>query len=343
MSIILKTQPDISVVIPVYNVAPYIKECATSLFNQTLQNIEYIFIDDASSDDSVKILKEEISKYPLRHKNIRLITHDENKGISYTRQEGVLLAKGKWIIHCDGDDIVPIDSYQTLLSRAQEAGVDMIIGAFRIFGESQTSFDVFQGEGLIPSFKLMESIGGSRKPQIIGTLWNKLIKRELIKDINFPEEVSYCEDVTWLFYFLNKNADIKILILPYISYYYRMRKGSLIKLKGEKRNADIIKLINVFENLGKNSNEIVRNAINAKIIGFIYVLVKNNRKYDIIEGYKTYKEKIPVNVSLNIFEKIHLYSAIKGYKSLSLLIGMCNFVGRKVIKKILSFVPVKKK
>ena len=118
--------PKVSIIVPIYNVEKYIERCAKSLFEQTLDNIEYIFIDDCSPDNSVSILEKMANSYPSRKSLIRLFRFSENRGQALARQFGIQQARGKYIIHCDPDDWVDLDLYEILYNTAIEGDYDMV-------------------------------------------------------------------------------------------------------------------------------------------------------------------------------------------------------------------------
>jgi len=94
----------VSVIILVYNAEVYIERCARSLFEQTLSEIEYIFVDDCSSDTSMKILEEVLNQYPLRKSQVKIIHNEHNMKQAYSRTVAMLNATGDFLIHCDSDD-----------------------------------------------------------------------------------------------------------------------------------------------------------------------------------------------------------------------------------------------
>ena len=96
----------VSVVVPIYNVSQYIERCVRSLFEQTLQDIEYIFVNDCTPDASIAILEKLMEEYPARKKQSQVIHHEKNQGLACSRIDGVKVATGKYIIHCDSDDWV---------------------------------------------------------------------------------------------------------------------------------------------------------------------------------------------------------------------------------------------
>lgn len=100
--------PKVSVIIPVYGVEKYIERCVRSLFEQTLDDIEYIFVDDCCLDRSIEILDNVIKEYPNRRTDIKIVHHKENKGLAQARQSGIKVATGEYFVHCDSDDWVTL-------------------------------------------------------------------------------------------------------------------------------------------------------------------------------------------------------------------------------------------
>src|ERR1035437_865583 len=78
-------QPKVSVLVPIYNVAPFIERCVESLFRQTFESIQFIFVNDSTPDNSMDILHHVLEKYPNRQEQVLIINHEENNGIGVTR------------------------------------------------------------------------------------------------------------------------------------------------------------------------------------------------------------------------------------------------------------------
>ena len=119
--------PAVSVIVLVYKVEKYIGRCARSLFGQTLQDIEYIFIDDSSPDRSVEILEKVLEDYPQRRGQVKILRTEKNLGQAPCRRIGVEAASGEYIIHCDSDDYVEKDIYEKLYTKAKAENLDMVI------------------------------------------------------------------------------------------------------------------------------------------------------------------------------------------------------------------------
>lgn len=122
-----RASPAVSVIVPVYNVAPYIEKCARSLFEQTLDNLEIIFVDDCSPDNSTEIIRTLLDEYSHRKSTTRIVRMSSNGGQAAVRRQGIIEAKGEYIIHCDGDDWVDSDLYETLYNEAIRNDADIVV------------------------------------------------------------------------------------------------------------------------------------------------------------------------------------------------------------------------
>lgn len=114
---------EISVIVPVYNSEKYLPACLNSLKNQTFSNLEFICVDDGSTDDSYEILK----NYAKKDKRFK-IYRQQNQGVAAARNAAMQYATGKWLVFCDSDDTVPDDAYQHFYDVSQD--VDVVIGDF---------------------------------------------------------------------------------------------------------------------------------------------------------------------------------------------------------------------
>ena len=125
--------PKVSVIIPVYNVEQYLRECLDSIVNQTLHDIEIICVDDGSTDNSLEILKE----YAKKDNRITVISR-ENKGVGFSRNQGINYGKGDFIAFMDPDDYYPTNIVlQTLYEKAKENNVNISGGALIVYDEQQ--------------------------------------------------------------------------------------------------------------------------------------------------------------------------------------------------------------
>lgn len=188
----------VSVIIPVYNVGKFIERCVRSLMEQTMDNVEYIFVDDASPDNSIQILQKVIADYPNRRDNVRILTHAENKGLPAARNTGLAVATGEYIFHCDSDDFVEKNLLSTLYETARNENADIVWSDYYISYPNnerylkQPSYDT-------PEAALKGMLHGRMKYNV----WNKLAKRSLYieHNIEFPAGYAMGEDMTMMFLF----------------------------------------------------------------------------------------------------------------------------------------------
>ena len=210
----------VSVIVLVYNVEAYIERCARSLFEQTLDLIEYIFINDCSPDHSMEILRNVICEYPNRQSQIHIINHIENMGAAYSREEGIKFANGEYIIHCDSDDWTDIDMYRKMYTMAKEKNNDIVI------------CDWYETDGVNHEIvyqnlnEKQDLIQGVIKRSISGSLWNKLISQSLYKKVSEFPRAHMMEDVCYSVQILVENKrSIGHISQPL--YYYYNNKSSI--------------------------------------------------------------------------------------------------------------------
>lgn len=197
-------KPKVSVIIPIYKVEKYIERCARSLLGQTLNDMEFIFVDDCSPDKSISILKSVAEDYPNRKNQIKYLYHEVNKGLTTTRNTGLSIATGDYIAHCDSDDWVDLTMYEKLYNHAIDENADICFCNFQFAFENKQ-------ENYVCSRVYTDKIGtlNSYIETCWTVIWNMIVKREIYIDNNlkFPVNISYCEDF-WLsvrlFYYARK-------------------------------------------------------------------------------------------------------------------------------------------
>ncbi|MBY0755905.1 CDP-glycerol:glycerophosphate glycerophosphotransferase [Clostridium sardiniense] len=214
----MSNQCKVSVIVPVYNVEDYLRETLDSIVNQTLDDFEIILIDDGSSDNSPNIIKEYEEKY-----NNVISIFQNNSGPGQARNNGIQIARGKYIVFVDSDDVLPRDSLEVRYNIAEETESDIVVCATCMYdGEKmwpvKTHFFEEGAKDIKKNYELFWMMGPC----------NKIYATDLIRDIEFPKGINYGEDQVFVTkaYIRAK----KIFSSQYISYYYRIRKeagGSL--------------------------------------------------------------------------------------------------------------------
>lgn len=123
--------PKVSILIPIYGVEKFIERCAISLFEQTYQNIEYIFVNDCTKDDSINVLERVINRYPNRKPFVRIINHAQNKGLAGARNTAVANATGEFIMHVDSDDYVDKEIVRKAIDKQLQFDADIVVIDFK--------------------------------------------------------------------------------------------------------------------------------------------------------------------------------------------------------------------
>ena len=116
----------VSILVPVYGVERYIENCAVTLFEQTYENIEYVFVNDSTKDRSMEMLHDVMERYPLRRDNVHIITHEVNRGLGAARKTALLNATGDFVMHVDSDDSLSLDAVEMLVDKAIQTGADIV-------------------------------------------------------------------------------------------------------------------------------------------------------------------------------------------------------------------------
>ncbi len=226
----------VSIIIPVYNVEPYLVEALDSVIHQTYTNLEIIIIDDGSTDGSGKICDD----YAKKDNRIRII-HQENKGLSTARNIGLNIMTGEFVAFLDPDDAFHLDYVKKLISRIIQHQADLVMCKFTIHNTEKT-----MEHGVTDFLKPAIQSGIYNRIQMINALfdgyanyavWNKLFRRELWTYIRFPDGHVH-EDREPLFKIINQC--IKIIIIDEPLYLHRKRPGSITTTFSYKNVYDLL-------------------------------------------------------------------------------------------------------
>ncbi|MBQ5823850.1 MAG: glycosyltransferase [Clostridia bacterium] len=221
--------PQISIVIPVYNVEAYISACITDILNQTFSDFELILVNDGSTDSSGSICDE----FARIDNRIRVI-HKKNGGASDARNCGIDVAKGDWIMFFDSDDCFEPNIVQTLYETAQRENADMAVCSIDLFNED------YLEEKYIPDhfavtpgiFSGSEILSTGRIPTIYVTPWCKIFKKALFDNLRYTVG-RICEDEAIIHRILHRCK--KIVVTSDILYHYRQLQNSVSHTVSPKR------------------------------------------------------------------------------------------------------------
>ena len=308
----------ISIIVPIYNVEPFIRKCVYSLINQTYENIEILLIDDGSPDNCGKIC-DALAKEDKRIK----VIHQENKGLCGARNAGLKAATGDYIGFVDSDDWVSNDMFEYLIDNLLKYNADIsACRYYRIIPNKKTSV---KSDGITYIYTKEQAIHELVNKFTIRSIFcNKLFKKELFKKIKFPEGLTF--EGTYMMHKLFSECE-KIVFLPDAKYFYYSFEESIVNTKNVKNQCCYIishierykdlyedyptlikKMIKtivkesliLLETCHKNKNEIESNIEHIKYIGnFIQENIKiiSEQKYvnkvtlKKLEYYKTFNIK----------------------------------------------------
>lgn len=229
--------PIVSVIIPVYNVERYLRQCIDSVISQTFADIEIILVDDESPDSSPAICDEYASQYP----NISVI-HKHNEGLGLTRNVGIEAARGKYVFFLDSDDYIRHDALERLIDTATRNNAQIVHGRLNDFViPGQFSHSVTGGQDLVITGKenlrhtalctFSQPMGKADNPfSVDGSSCGALYDREFLKqnNIHFLSERQYISEDYLFNYECALRAD-SIVQIPDTIYHYRVNLESLTK------------------------------------------------------------------------------------------------------------------
>ena len=226
---------ELSIVVPVYNVEKYIIACLKSLTKQTFKNIEIICINDGSTDNSLKKLKR------YAKKDSRIIVFDQqNKGVSASRNRGLLISQGEYITFVDSDDVVGLNVYERCMESFKKNHSDIVVFEYLIYPNFK-NFEILQDH-----LYINDSFSATQNFNINNALWNKVFKKSLIvkNNITFKEDMIYGEDDLFRIMTFTKAQIINTITGIY--YYYRKDRigNSERTYSNERKLIDDIKRAN---------------------------------------------------------------------------------------------------
>lgn len=214
----------ISVIIPVYNVAPYIAACLQSVMRQTTQAaLECILVDDCGPDNSMEVVNETLQSYsgPI---DFKIVRHTQNRGLSAARNTGLAAATGDYIYFLDSDDEITPDCIERLSAPLQKEPYDLTVGECRIEGGSLPGVALQLPEGTV--LRDREILHAYRLQQWYMMSVNKLYRTAFLRSnaLQFKEGILH-EDELWSFQIASLARSLYITLAP--TYIYKLRQGSI--------------------------------------------------------------------------------------------------------------------
>lgn len=225
----------ISVIIPIYNVEPYLKKCVDSVLAQTYENIEVILVDDGSTDGCPAIC----DAYLQEDSRVKVI-HKENGGLSSARNAGLNIAKGELISFVDSDDFIEPGMLETMYEALSSSHADMAVCDYRkvdsLGNELSQRPEVVTRDEVLDEAAYWKKVYEPHAMRYV-VAWSKLYRRRLWEKTRYPEG-KINEDA----YVLHElvHACGKIAIVSYVGYNYTVREGSIMSSKMKKANFDLL-------------------------------------------------------------------------------------------------------
>ncbi len=253
----------VSIIIPVYNVEKYLRQCLDSVVNQTFEDIEIICINDCSADNSLQIIKE----YRQKDKRIVLIDLKRNMGQGEARNEAIKIAKGKYITFIDSDDWVGKDYVKVLYDEIEKSGFDVVSSCFYMFDNMTQEQKPYKFSKICYE-NSFNSIGQKQKlltNKFIWSAWAKIYKRKFITDNNICFRMDKMEDNLFIFETIVACNNIKFI--EHYSYFYRMNRINSTMSNKTTRFYSCVELLKRLKNflVSENIYTVYENAFYAQV------------------------------------------------------------------------------
>lgn len=232
----------VSIIVPVYKVEKYLRECVDSILAQTYKDIEVILVDDGSPDGSPAICDE----YAKKDTRVRVV-HKENGGLSSARNAGIDIAKGEYIAFCDSDDYIDADMIEILASVAEEHRADFVGCESVVLDSKGNILPIYHSETDKKTFKPTEFLRSLFYDRSDCSVCNKLFLRSTIGESRFVKGRNN-EDIIFLSEIIHRCQTIIQINKPF--YHYRVTEGSITHAFNE-RSLDQYKNLAIIEKIIK--------------------------------------------------------------------------------------------
>lgn len=208
----------VSILVPVYKAEAYIEHCARSLFEQSYNNIEFVFVNDCTPDNSVYVLEETIKDYPWLAGRIIVVNNTENMGIAKVRNLLLEYASGDYVFFVDSDDYIDLNAVKLFVETAEKDNADIVRCDYYLVKDGKNS--IVRNVRFKSKDQLLEDTIGHLSG--VDSVWQLFIKREIFKknELSFLLGVNICEDYIMsvkLFYYASTVVDICVPLYYYVA------------------------------------------------------------------------------------------------------------------------------
>jgi len=235
-------QNKVSILVPIFGVEKYIEKCAHTLFSQTFSDIEYIFVDDNTKDQSIVKLNNVIAQYPERSASIKIIKHNKNNGVAVARQTAIDAASCEYFLFVDSDDYIEKDMVELLYNKAIETKADIVFCPF-IYEYHKEKSKIFTD---VYSSDKVELINICFKSQ--PAFWNKMIKRQIVvqNNLRILAGINYGEDLSILPKIIYHSESFALVQMP-LYHYVQYNLDSYTSTFTKKSLEDTLKVISILQ------------------------------------------------------------------------------------------------
>ncbi len=222
----------VSVIIPIYNVENYIESSLKSALNQTYSDVEYILVDDCGTDSSMSIVESIINMPEYSNKQVKIIKHSYNRGLSAARNTGLKHAVGEYVFFMDSDDEISDNCIEKHIISINDANADFSIANIQLVGVKSVHIKDLN-EDIVDSLPLQSFL--QRRWSV--SAWNKLYRREFIQNNNllFDDGLIH-EDIIWSYRAAKKAK--KIALVHDRTYKYKINKSSITRKPNTNKKID---------------------------------------------------------------------------------------------------------
>lgn len=290
-----KTQPKVSVIVPIYNVEPYLERCMQSLFNQTLKDIEIILVDDESPDNCPVMC----DKYASIDKRVKVI-HKKNGGLGLARNSGLEIATGEFVAFLDSDDFVDTSMYEKLYMTAIKENADTVFCGFYFYRNGMvdsatsevSSVSIFEEKDIKDKvlLNMIASEPQNKKDRnLFMSVWHSIYSLQIIKENNLQfcsERKIISEDIVFQMDYLTKSK--RTVYIPDSLYYYCFNQTSLSRIFRKDRN---FKILQMYEALMQKAESMEWNVQEKQRIMRLFIGYSRSAMIDLCTSNLPYHEK----------------------------------------------------
>lgn len=301
----------VSVLVPIYNVEQYLGKTLDSIFTQTYQNVEYVFVNDCSPDNSLGVLKESINSHHIDESRYTIVCHEQNEGIAVSRADCIAQAKGDYVFFVDSDDWIEPDTVRQMVAATHGGTVDIVGCDFaKDYVSGKTTYHT---ENYADTCR--ENMLRCLNYDIATVLWKLLIRRSLFDNITITPHIDIVEDYiisVKLYYFAESFAPLHKVFYHYVQ--YNQERVSLQTLRSITMHIKGVKEVEDFLNGKGLYDDVVRNKMNLRKFNIRSNFVLNKSLMD-AEAYRnTFPETAGVWRQMNYStkEKVKFWMAEHG-------------------------------